>query len=159
MTLRVKCLDENIKNVYIEYIQERNDSYDITASGFNTICVEEQVIPANSFANKIKLGIVCQPLEKHGYTLCLRSSTGKNTRLRLSNQIGIIDENYRGEIMALVDNFDNEDYVIRKEERLFQLVFPSLKPFKVELVDNIDESDRGSNGFGSTGTGTETNNI
>lgn len=159
MTLRVKCLDDNIKNVYIEYIQERNDSYDITASGFNTICVEEQVIPANSFANKIKLGIICQPLDndKHGYMLCLRSSTGKNTKLRLSNQIGIIDENYRGEIMALVDNFDNEDYVIQKDERLFQLVFPSLKPFKVELVDNIDESDRGSNGFGSTGTGT--NNI
>jgi dUTP pyrophosphatase len=153
MTLRVKCLDENIKNVYIDYIQERNDSYDITASGFNTICVGEQVIPANSFANKIKLGIVCQPLDKHGYMLCLRSSTGKNTKLRLSNQIGIIDENYRGEIMALVDNFDNEDYVIQKDERLFQLVFPSLAPFKVELVDNIDESDRGSNGFGSTGTG------
>jgi dUTP pyrophosphatase len=75
----------------------------------------------------------------------------------LSNQIGIIDENYRGEIMALVDNFDNEDFVIKKDERLFQLVFPSLKPFKIELVDDIDESDRGSNGFGSTGTGT--NNI
>jgi len=157
MTLRVKCLDENIKNVYIDYIQERNDSYDITASGFNTICIKDQVIPANSFANKIKLGIVCQPLEKHGYMLCLRSSTGKNTKLRLSNQIGIIDENYRGEIMALVDNFDNEDFVIKKDERLFQLVFPSLKPFKIELVDDIDESDRGSNGFGSTGTGT--NNI
>ena len=81
----------------------------------------------------------------------------KNTKLRLSNQIGIIDENYRGEIMALVDNFDNEDFVIKKDERLFQLVFPSLKPFKIELVDDIDESDRGSNGFGSTGTGT--NNI
>jgi dUTP pyrophosphatase len=157
MTLRVKCLDENIKNVYIDYIQERNDSYDITASGFNTICIKDQVIPANSFANKIKLGIVCQPLDKHGYMLCLRSSTGKNTKLRLSNQIGIIDENYRGEIMALVDNFDNEDFVIKKDERLFQLVFPSLKPFKIELVDDIDESDRGSNGFGSTGTGT--NNI
>lgn len=158
MTLLVKCIDENIKNMYINYIQERNDSYDITSSGFNTICVKEQVIPANSFANKIELGIFCQPLDKyiHGYMLCLRSSTGKNTKLRLSNQIGIIDENYRGEIMALVDNFDNKDYVIKKDERLFQLVFPSLVPFKVELVPEIDDTNRGINGFGSTGTGTGT---
>lgn len=151
--LRVKCLDDNIKIKYMNYIKERNDSYDNTASGFNIICIEEQVIPANSFANKIKLGIICQPLEKHGYILCLRSSTGKNTKLRLSNQIGIIDENYRGEIMALVDNFDNDEYIIKKDERLFQIVFPSFKPFEVELVDNIDESNRGNNGFGSTGSG------
>jgi dUTP pyrophosphatase len=55
--------------------------------------------------------------------------------------------------MALVDNFDNEEYIIKNDERLFQIVFPSFKPFEVELVDNIDESNRGSNGFGSTGTG------
>jgi dUTP pyrophosphatase len=157
MVLRVKCLSENVRVLYDKYLEERNDSYDNSASGFNTICVEEQVIPANSFANKIKLGIICQPLNKHGYFLCLRSSTGKNTKLRLSNQIGIIDENYRGEIMALVDNFDNEDYVIKNGERLFQLVFPSYEPFKIELVEDINETDRGANGFGSTGTGT--NNI
>jgi dUTP pyrophosphatase len=87
------------------------------------------------------------------HPICLRSSTGKNTKLRLSNQIGIIDENYRGEIMALVDNFDNDEYIIKKDERLFQIVFPSFKPFEVELVDNIDESNRGNNGFGSTGSG------
>lgn len=153
MTLRVKCLLNNIRVLYDEYLDERNNSYDKNASGFNTICIEEQVIPANSFANKIKLGIVCQPLEKHGYFLCLRSSTGKNTKLRLSNQIGIIDENYRGEIMALVDNFDNEDYIIHQGERLFQLVFPTYKPFEIELVNEIDETDRGTNGFGSTGSG------
>jgi len=153
MSLRVKCLDNNIKIKYTNYIKERNESYDNTASGFNLICTEEQIIPANSFANKIKLGIICQPLEKHGYILCLRSSTGKNTKLRLSNQIGIIDENYRGEIMALVDNFDNEEYIIKNDERLFQIVFPSFKPFEVKLVNNIDETNRGSNGFGSTGSG------
>ena len=119
MSLRVKCLDDNIKIKYMNYIKERNDSYDNTASGFNIICTEEQIIPPNSFANKIKLGIICQPLEKHGYILCLRSSTGKNTKLRLSNQIGIIDENYRGEIMALVDNFDNDELFSKKTKNRF----------------------------------------
>jgi dUTP pyrophosphatase len=153
MSLKIKCLSDNIKELYKNYINERNNSYDISASGFNTICINEQIIPANSFANKINLGIICQPNEKNGYFLCLRSSTGKNTKLRLSNQIGIIDENYRGEIIALVDNFDNQDYLIKNGERLFQLVLPSYKPFNVELVDEIDETNRGNNGFGSTGSG------
>lgn len=153
MSLKIKCLSDNIKELYNNYINERNNSYDISASGFNTICINEQIIPSNSFANKINLGIICQPNENNGYFLCLRSSTGKNTKLRLSNQIGIIDENYRGEIIALVDNFDNQDYLIKNGERLFQLVLPSYKPFNVELVDEIDETNRGINGFGSTGSG------
>lgn len=153
MSLKIKCLSDNTKELYKNYINERNNSYDISASGFNTICINEQIIPSNSFANKINLGIICQPNDKNGYFLCLRSSTGKNTKLRLSNQIGIIDENYRGEIIALVDNFDNQDYLIKNGERLFQLVLPSYKPFNVELVDEMDETNRGINGFGSTGSG------
>jgi dUTP pyrophosphatase len=153
MALKIKCYTNEIKELYEKYLNERENTYDLCASGFNLICIDEQIIYANSFSNKIKLGISCQPLEKHGYLLYLRSSTGKNTKLRLSNQTGIIDYDYRGEIIALVDNFDSKDYIIKKNERLFQLVFPNLKPFKVKLVDEIDETNRGSNGFGSTGTG------
>jgi len=153
MTLYIKCLDNNLEELYKKYFNDRNNSYDKSASGFNTICVNEQVIPANSFGNLVKLGIICRPSEDHGYYILLRSSTGKNTKLRLSNHIGLIDLNYRGEIGALIDNFDDKDYVIKTGERLVQLVFPNAKPFNVELVNEIDETDRGSNGFGSTGTG------
>jgi dUTP pyrophosphatase len=153
MTLEIKCLSDNIKNLYCDYINIRNNTYDKSASGFNTICITNQIIPANSFANKINLGIICKPTEIHGYILCLRSSTGKNTKLRLSNQIGIIDYNYRGEIIALVDNFDNEDYIIKSGDRLFQLIFPSYKSFNIKIVDEIEDTDRGNNGFGSTGSG------
>ena len=84
------------------------------------------------------------------YMLVPRSSIWR-TPLRQSNSIGIIDAGYRGHIMVPVDNISNEDYIIKKGERLFQIVHPSLKPIEVELTDTLSETERGSGGFGSTG--------
>ena len=53
--------------------------------------------------------------------------------------------------MVPVDNHSNEDYIIKRGERLFQLVHPSLKPISIEVVEELDETERGSGGFGSTG--------
>ena len=84
------------------------------------------------------------------FQLVPRSSIWR-TPLRQSNSIGIIDAGYRGHLMVPVDNISNEDYIIKSGERLFQIVHPSLEPFKVELVDEGCETERGSGGFGSTG--------
>jgi dUTP pyrophosphatase len=53
--------------------------------------------------------------------------------------------------MVPVDNISNEDYIIKRGERLFQIVHPSLEPINVQLVEELSESERGSGGFGSTG--------
>jgi dUTP pyrophosphatase len=91
------------------------------------------------------------------YMLLPRSSIVK-TPLRLANSIGIIDSGYRGNIMACVDNIDTlvedeelEYYQIKQGDRLFQIVHPSLEGIKVELVDELPSSNRGTGGFGSTG--------
>ena len=73
------------------------------------------------------------------------------TPLRQANNIGIIDSGYRGRIMVPVDNRSNRDYFIDAGDRLFQLVHPSLKPISIEIVKELDETERGSGGFGSTG--------
>jgi dUTPase len=89
------------------------------------------------------------------YYLYPRSSIIK-TPLRLSNSVGIIDSGYRGEIMAVVDKVDNQvdSFQIRAMDRYFQLCHPSLMPFKVVMVNTIEElgiTQRGDGGFGSTG--------
>jgi dUTP pyrophosphatase len=89
------------------------------------------------------------------YYLYPRSSIIK-TPLRLSNSVGIIDSGYRGEITAVVDKVDNQvdSFQIRAMDRYFQLCHPSLMPFKVIIVDTIEElglTARGDGGFGSTG--------
>lgn len=87
----------------------------------------------------------------YGYQLYPRSSISK-TKLRLANSVGIIDPNYRGYLIAAIDNISDVEQVLKKGERYFQLCFVKLdKPNKVEVVSELSITDRGSGGFGSTG--------
>jgi|688.fasta_scaffold02460_4 dUTP pyrophosphatase len=88
-----------------------------------------------------------------GYYMYPRSSISK-TPLILANHVGVIDGNYRGNILGAFRNLSNESYSVKKNERLLQICHSSLCPIFVELVD--DENDlvkttRGEGGFGSTG--------
>ena len=88
--------------------------------------------------------------EPTSFMLVPRSSIFR-TPLRQANNIGIIDSGYRGHIMVPVDNRSNEDYIIKPKQRLFQLVHPTLKPISIEIVEKLDDTERGDGGFGSTG--------
>lgn len=98
----------------------------------------------------IEFGICCQPLSGKAYFLIPRSSISK-TPLRMANSIGLIDGGYRGQIMAAVDNIKGEAYVVEAGTRLFQLIFPDCSPISYQLVEELNETSRGSGGFGSTG--------
>lgn len=87
------------------------------------------------------------------FLLCPRSSIYKSP-LRMSNSIGIIDAGYRGSLGIPLDNISDKDYFIKRGTRLCQIVSGSLEPFHVKLTnDSLSSSERGSNGFGSTGEG------
>ena len=88
-----------------------------------------------------------------GYYMYPRSSTGTKTPLRLANSVGIIDSGYRGNYIAVFDNWSDSTYSIQKQQRLVQICPPNISfPFFIELVDNLDtNTQRGEGGFGSTG--------
>ena len=69
----------------------------------------------------------------------------------LANTIGVIDSDYRGEIMIYFYNYGEETQIIKNGDRLAQLVIQPYQQFEIEKVDSLDESDRGEGGFGSTG--------
>jgi dUTPase len=77
------------------------------------------------------------------------------TNLRLANSTGIIDKGYRGPVLAKVDVhniFSDVSNNIKKGTRLFQICSPNLEPIsKIIITDNLPSSNRGVNGFGSTG--------
>ena len=98
----------------------------------------------------IEAGNTAEFEEPESFMLVPRSSIFR-TPLRQANNIGIIDSGYRGRIMVPVDNRSNRDYFIDAGDRLFQLVHPSLKPIRIEIVKELDETERGSGGVGSTG--------
>jgi dUTP pyrophosphatase len=141
-----------IHHPYLEgkYIRKSNLKGD---AGVDLYCPETIVCPPHS-TTKIDHHISCKLIDEMGeelsYMLFPRSSIVK-TPLRLANSIGLIDSQYRGHIMAFVDNQSDQEYVIREGDRLFQIVGPNLEGITVEIVDHLNETDRGEGGFGSTG--------
>jgi len=128
-------------------------------SGVDLHCFRDILVPAGARAFTLKLGVKCElsKVSKDGkqegsaYWMVPRSSISK-TPLRLANSIGLIDSEYRGELMAKVDNVSDEHYHIKTGDRLFQLATTSLKPINiVTVVAELSETKRGEGGFGSTG--------
>ena len=80
-----------------------------------------------------------------------RSGLGIKKGVCLSNGVGVIDSDYRGEIAVGLVNLSDEDYTVQPGDRIAQLmVVPVVQP-TVTLVEELDETDRGSGGLGSTG--------
>ena len=80
-----------------------------------------------------------------------RSGLGIKHGIALSNGVGVIDSDYRGEIAVGLVNLSGEDYTVQPGDRIAQLmVVPVVQP-TVTLADELDETDRGSGGLGSTG--------
>ena len=76
---------------------------------------------------------------------------GIKKNLILKNTIGLLDSDYRGECLIFVKNIGNEVVFIENGERLVQgLIIPYMRPNFVE-VDELDSTERGANGFGSSG--------
>jgi len=80
----------------------------------------------------------------------LVSKSGLNTNRGITSH-GLIDEGYTGEIVVKLYNHSSEDYFIYEGDKISQLVIiPVCKP-EMELVSFLDDTERGSNGFGSSG--------
>ena len=87
----------------------------------------------------------------HGYYGKLESKSGLNVKHNVVSLGGTIDEPYRGSIVAKLYNMGDEDYEFKAGDKIVQMVImPYIAP-KLELVDELDDTDRGSNGFGSSG--------
>ena len=110
------------------------------------------IIPPRAISFKIDLGIKTQP--NLGYMLVPRSSIIK-TNMRLSNSIGIIDKNYRGKLMAVVDNISDNQIFLQEGNCYFQIVAFNGKLPKYQLIESINNTSRGNGASGSTGAASE----
>jgi dUTP pyrophosphatase len=83
------------------------------------------------------------------YYLVPRSSIS-NTVFQMANSVGIIDAGYRGNIKAKVRSFNPHNTETLLEGKYFQIVSPDLRPIRVNIVQELSQTLRGTNGFGST---------
>ena len=89
-----------------------------------------------------------------GYEAQIRPRSGLAAKkgIGLVNSPGTIDADYRGEIGVIVVNLSNEDFTIENGERIAQMVIAKHEVASWQEVESLNDSDRGSGGFGSTGT-------
>ena len=139
-------------------------------SGFDLFCPKDaSTIVGNQYKLDTMVSAACYDYDGNPlpYYLYPRSSISK-TPLRLANSVGVIDSGYRGHLIAKFDvtQFcgntlevisDSESDIVKfyKAElghRLVQITSNDLTPFRsIEIVEDLDETTRGSGGFGSTG--------
>lgn len=80
-----------------------------------------------------------------------RSGLATKQGLRPANCVGVIDSDYRGELIVSLHNDTNERKIINPNERIAQLVVMPYLSVEFDEKDNLDETSRGEKGFGSTG--------
>lgn len=88
-----------------------------------------------------------------GYEAQVRARSGLALKngISLPNGIGTIDSDYRGELKVILINLGKEDFVIKSGDRIAQLVIMKYERAGIELVTEINESERQDGGFGHTG--------
>lgn len=88
-----------------------------------------------------------------GYELQVRPRSGMSlkTKIRISNAPGTIDSTYRGEVGVIIDNIGDYPYYIVKGMKIAQLVLSEVPAAVFTKVEKVDETSRGTGGFGSTG--------
>lgn len=125
-------------------IPTRNKSND---TGLDLYCNETVCIPPHS-CKLVGTGIAVQPTPDYFTVITSRSSAYKRG---LQVNVGIVDTGYRGELKIQVVNITDNPVTVRKGDRVAQLlVIPLVLP-QVEIVDSLNETNRGSDGFGSSG--------
>lgn len=88
-----------------------------------------------------------------GYEAQVRPRSGLALKhgITVLNTPGTIDADYRGEIMVLLVNFSNEDFVVKDGERIAQMIIAQYAKAAFENVEVLDETERGEGGYGHTG--------
>lgn len=100
---------------------------------------------------KIGTGFAFQPSEGYCGLIFARSGLATKHGLAPANKVGVCDEDYTGEyIVALHNDTDSEQYVYHGD-RIAQLMFVPYEQANLIMVDTLDETERGSGGFGSSG--------
>ena len=115
-------------------------------------CIDEPITLAPGQLSIVPTGIPIE-LPDNGCAAFLyaRSGLGVKHGICLSNGVGVIDSDYRGEVCAGLCNVSDKPYVIEPNERVAQMVIaPVFTPDIVE-VDELSDTKRGAGGFGSTG--------
>lgn len=144
--MQIKFKKLNPKATLPQYSTEHSAGMDVRA------CLNEPIIIKPFQRYLIPTGLAAEI--STGYELQIRARSGLALRqgISLVNGIGTIDADYRGEILPLLINFGEEDFVINDGDRIAQFVIAPYQKVEILEVEELSDTSRGNGGFGSTGT-------
>ena len=123
------------------------------AAGFDLCAaVENELVLQPMQITLIPCGFAMQI--PHGYEAQVRPRSGLSSKhgITLINCVGTIDSDYRGEVKVPLINFGGQPHVLRRGDRIAQMVVMPVPAVQVVEVEELDNSARGTGGFGHTGT-------
>lgn len=115
-------------------------------------CMDNEITLNPGDRTFIKCGIAIS-LSSNEYVALLFARSGLSIKhgISLSNSVGVIDSDYRGEIGVGLCNLGNEAYTIKPNDRIAQLLIMKVETPELKEVESLDSTERGEGGFGSTG--------
>ena len=142
VTIKIKVLDKSIPIPQYAHIGDAGlDLY--SASDCELKPFERKKIPTG-----IKVSI------PNGYAGFIqpRSGLAFKNGIGMVNSPGLIDSGYRGEVCAILINYDPlNTFHIKKGDKICQMIIKKIEKVQLKIVEHLDESSRGDGGFGSTG--------
>ncbi|MGB4661319.1 MAG: dUTP diphosphatase [Mobilitalea sp.] len=124
----------------------------LQAAGYDLYaCAEKDVVIAPHSSIKVGTGVSMALPEGYFGAVYARSGLSAKQGLRPANCVGVIDSDYRGEVIVALHNDSEIEKTIDKNERIAQLVVMPYLPVEFQETDELDATERGSGGFGSTG--------
>jgi len=146
VTLRILRLDPENKDLPLPgYATDGSSGLDVAAAVVEdrTIAPGERALLPTGFALAIPWGTEVQ--------VRARSGLAHKHGVTVLNAPGTIDSDYRGEVKVILVNHGSEPFVVRRGDRIAQLVVAAVTRTQVVEVNALDDTDRGSGGFGHTG--------
>ncbi len=141
--VNIKKLDE--KAIIPSYGSEYAAGADLYA------CLEETVTIESGETVFIKTGIAMEVPVGFAGLVYARSGLASKKGLAPANKVGVVDSDYRGEIMVALHNHSKVSAVVEPGERIAQMVITPFLTAEYTQVDELEETERGEGGFGSTG--------
>ena len=114
-------------------------------------CMDESVTINPGETSFIKTGLAMEVPVGYAGLIYARSGLATKRALRPANCVGVIDSDYRGEIGVALHNDGKEAQAIHIQDRIAQIVIAPYLSVEFNEVDELEDTDRGEGGFGSTG--------
>lgn len=144
MLIRLKKINKDAKTP--SYGSEFSAGADLYA------CEENEITIIPHETRLIHTGIAIEIPNGYVGLIYARSGLASKRDLAPANKVGVIDSDYRGEILVALHNHGNKDQVIQPFDRIAQLVIAPVKQATFEEVEELNTTERNAGGFGSTGT-------